>query len=204
MPGRAEPEISWKRPSVAYFSNHAAPSHPAEGRSRGGTGAALRPAGGVWLRDDRGTGGCCRPHVTEGTRGHRRHSAQPRPRMSRQNAGRRLARGGREGGSTISVSGPCRPASPRSPASTFAMQHSQDASLARPDGEAVHLSVSVGRAPVIASWLDEMREADRHARTHLQVRHAGHSMSASGGREQRPSASDINAVLPPSGRQQKS
>jgi DNA-binding IclR family transcriptional regulator len=80
----------------------------------------------------------------------------------------------------------------------------QDASPARPDGEAVHLSVSVGRAPVIASWLDEMREADRHARTHLQVRHAGHSMSASGGREQRPSASDINAVLPPSGRQQKS
>jgi hypothetical protein len=74
------------------------------------------------LQADRGTGGCCRPHVTEGTRGHRRHSAQPRPRMSRQNAGRRLGRAGRQGGSTISVSGPCRPASPRSPALTFAMQ----------------------------------------------------------------------------------
>ena len=122
MPGRAEPEISWKRPLVACFSDDAAPPHPAEGRSRGGTGAALPPAGGVWLQVDRGTGGCCRPHVTEGTRGHRRHSAQPRPRMSRQNAGRRLGRAGREGGSTISVSGLCRPASPRSPASTFAMQ----------------------------------------------------------------------------------
>ena len=166
-------------------------------------GAALRPVGGVWLQDDRGTGGCCRPHVTEGTRGHRRHSAQPRPRMSRQNAGRRLGRGGREGGSTIAVSGPCRPASPRSPASTFAMQLSPRCATftTRRRGRA---PLRLGRAaPVLASWLDEMREADRHARTHLQVRHAGHSMSASGGREQRPSASDINAVLPPSGRQQK-